>query len=60
MSQTKVGNQNTNNSARLVKLPLRVNPETIEANGQVGKVHSVRIGSKHYPCTEPWQLTSKL
>lgn len=50
MSQTKVGNQNTNNGKRLVKLPLRVNPETIEANEQVGKVRYVRIGSKHYPC----------
>ena len=43
-------NHNGNNSAKLVKVPLRVNPETIEANGQVGKIHSVRIGSKHYPC----------
>ena len=40
-------NHNGNNGAKLVKLPLRVNPETIEENGQVGKVRSVRIGSKH-------------
>lgn len=43
-------NHNGNSGTKLVKLPLRVNPETIEANGQVGKVRSVRIGSKHYPC----------
>ena len=43
-------NHNGNNGTKLVKLPLRVNPETIEENGQVGKVRSVRIGSKHYPC----------
>ena len=43
-------NHNGNNGTKLVKLPLRVNQETIEANGQVGKIHSVRIGSKHYPC----------
>ena len=39
-----------NNGTKLVRLPLRVNPETIEANGQTEKVRSVRIGSKHYPC----------
>ena len=48
MAQTKNGNQY--NGAKLVRVPLRVNPETIEENGQVGKVRSVRIGSKHYPC----------
>ena len=43
-------NHNGNNGANLVRVPLRVNPETIEENGQVGKVRSVRIGAKHYPC----------
>lgn len=43
-------NHNGNSSAKLVRVPLCVNPETIEANGQVGKIRSVRIGSKHYPC----------
>ena len=50
MAQTRIGKQNSNNGANLVKVPLRVNPETIEENEQVGKVRSVRIGSKHYPC----------
>ena len=42
--------QSQSNGTKLVKLPLRVNPETIEVNGQQGQVRSVRIGSKHYPC----------
>ncbi len=48
MAQAKKGNQY--NDTKLVKVPLRVTPETIEENGQAGKVRSVRIGSKHYPC----------
>lgn len=39
-----------NNSTKLVQVPLRVNPETIEENGQTRKVRLVRIGSKFYPC----------
>lgn len=47
-AQTRIGNQNKD--AKLVKVPLRVNPETIEENGQTAKVRYVRIGSKRYPC----------
>lgn len=50
MAPTKLGNQNSNNSTKLVRIPLRVHPETITENGQQGQVKSVRIGAKHYPC----------
>ena len=45
---TKNDNQNT--AAKLVTIPLRVNPETIEENGQVGQIRYVKIGAKRYPC----------
>ena len=45
---TKNDNQNT--GAKLVTIPLRVNPETIEENGQVGQIRYVKIGAKRYPC----------
>ena len=45
---TKNDNQNT--AAKLVTIPLRVNPETIEENGQVGKIRYVKIGYKRHPC----------
>ena len=45
MAQTTNGN-----TPKLVRIPLRVNPETIKENLQKGKVRSVRIGGKHYPC----------
>ncbi len=43
----KIDNSNT---TKLVRVPLRVNPETITENGQEGKVRWVRIGYKRYPC----------
>ena len=45
---TKNDNQKT--GAKLVTIPLRVNPETIEENGQVGQIRYVKIGAKRYPC----------
>lgn len=48
MAQTRIDNQNT--GAKLVSIPLRVNPETIEENGQVGKIRYVKIGYKRHPC----------
>lgn len=45
---TKNDNQNT--GAKLVTIPLRVNPETIKENGQVGKIRYVKIGYKRHPC----------
>ena len=48
MAQTEFDNQNT--GAKLVSIPLRVNPETIEENGQAGQIRYVKIGAKRYPC----------
>ncbi|HHT14515.1 MAG TPA: hypothetical protein GXZ86_01415 [Clostridiales bacterium] len=39
-----------NIGTKLVKIPLRVNPETIAENEQERQIHYVRIGHKHYPC----------
>ena len=50
MAQTRIGNQNNNTGAKLVSIPLRVNPETVEENGQVGQIRYVKIGAKRYPC----------
>ena len=47
-AQTRIGNQN--NTGKLVKVPLPVNPETIAENGQTGQIRSVRICSRFYPC----------
>ena len=44
----KHDNQNT--GAKQVTIPLRVNPETIEENGQAGKIRYVKIGYKKHPC----------
>ena len=35
---------------RMVKIPLRINPESIKENGFVGQVSYIKIGYRKYPC----------
>lgn len=35
---------------RMVKIPLRINPETILENGLAGQVRYVKLGYRKYPC----------
>lgn len=35
---------------RMVKIPLRINPETIEEDGFAGQVRYIKIGFKRWPC----------
>ena len=51
MSNQKKSTSNQSISGeKMVKVPLRVNPETIEENGLAGQVSYVKIGYKRYPC----------
>lgn len=48
-NQKNTVNENTG-AEKMVKVPLRVNPETIEEDGLAGQVTYVKIGYRKYPC----------
>ena len=51
MNNQKKSNVNQNTSGeKMVKVPLRVNPETIEENGLAGQISYIKIGYRRYPC----------
>ena len=50
MSKNAKNADNNSNGERLVKVPLRINPETIEEDGFAGRVSYVKIGYRKYPC----------
>ena len=51
MSKSAKNADNSSKSGeRMVKVPLRINPETIEEDGFAGRVSYVKIGYRKYPC----------
>ena len=49
VSSSKTNRSNASGE-QMVKIPLRVNPETIVEDGLAGQIQYIKIGYRKYPC----------